>query len=123
MGIETDNDQITLADREKRREQRPKRTLIGGASPMSYPKDGRAPPVECGGEGVESVQAYRQAVRRALSRRIGSFVSVNGVGAALLLRAYEAPAETGYMQCEVAVGGTNELLLQIPRGPDRTRRP
>ena len=107
VGIETDNDQITLGDREKRREQRPKRALEGGASPMSYPKDGRAPPVECGGEGVESVQAYRQAVRRALSRRIGSFVSVNGVGAALLLRTYEAPAETGYLQCEVAVGGTD----------------
>jgi len=107
VGIEQDNDNITLDDREKPREQRPKRTLESGANPISYPKDGRAPPVECGGEGVESVQAYRQAVRRALSRRIGSFVSVNGVGAALLLRAYEAPAETGYMQCEVAIGGTD----------------
>ena len=107
MGIETDNDQITLGDREKRHKQRPKRALEGGANPMSYPKDGRAPPVECGGEGVESVQASRQAVRRALSRRIGSFVSVNGVGAALLLRTYEAPAEAGYLQCEVAVGGTD----------------
>ena len=46
-------------------------------------------------------------MRRALSRRIGSFVSVNGLGAAVLLRAYEAPAETGYMQCEVAVDGTD----------------
>jgi len=107
VGIEVDNDESTLDGAVESAGERAGERRNDGASLLHYPKDGRAPPVACGSEVVSTVTSYRQTVRRALSRRMGSYVHVKREGACMLLRVYEASADAAYLQCEVAIGGTD----------------
>jgi hypothetical protein len=115
VGIEEDNDRITLDGIGESAGKRADERRSDGESLLHYPRDGRAPPVACGSEVVSSVASYRQAVRRALSRRVGSYVHVKREGACILLRTYEASADAAYLQCEVAVGGTDVKWVQWHR--------
>jgi len=107
VGLEVDNDQSTLDGAVERAGEGAGKRRKDGASLLHYPKDGRAPPVACGSEVVSTVTSYRQTVRRALSRRMGSYVHVKREGACMLLRTFEASADAAYLQCEVAIGGTD----------------
>jgi len=122
VGLEEVNDGITLDGAVESAGERADERRNDGESLLHHPRDGRAPPVACGKEVVSTVTSYRQKVRRALSRRMGSYVHVKREGPCILLRVYEASEEAGLLQCEVAVGGTDVKWVPWNR-IDATNRP